>query len=79
MRRVDLGGESGAAAYSGWQVLDPTPQNRQSGRFRIGPVSVNAVREKKVLIFSIDKVHRILEAENAFFYLKNLSVAHMYI
>ena len=40
MRRDDL-----AEGYSGWQVLDPTSQGRQGGRFRIGPASVRAIRE----------------------------------
>ncbi len=40
MRRDDLGDR-----YGGWQVLDATSQDRQSGRYRIGPASVLAVKE----------------------------------
>lgn len=40
MRRDDL-----PEGYGGWQVLDPISQGRQSGRYRIGPSSVRAVRE----------------------------------
>ncbi|XP_051985801.1 transglutaminase 5, like isoform X2 [Xyrauchen texanus] len=43
MKRPDLG-----QAYDGWQVLDPTPQERSAGIYRCGPASVKAVREKKV-------------------------------
>ena len=40
MRRDDL-----PEGYNGWQVLDPTSQGRQSGRYRIGPASVTAIKE----------------------------------
>ena len=40
MRRDDL-----PQGHDGWQVLDATSQERQSGRYRIGPASVRAVRE----------------------------------
>ena len=40
MRRDDL-----PPGYDGWQVLDATSQEKQSGRYRIGPASVRAVRE----------------------------------
>ncbi len=36
--------------YNGWQVLDPTPQDKQSGHYRIGPVPVQAVKHKKVAL-----------------------------
>ena len=39
MRRDDL-----PEGYDGWQALDPTSQDRQSGRFRVGPASVRAIR-----------------------------------
>lgn len=39
MRRDDL-----PQGFNGWQVLDATSQDRQSGRFRIGPASVMAIR-----------------------------------
>lgn len=46
MLRSDLSG----TGYDGWQALDPTPHNKQSGCFRVGPVPVAAIREKKVYI-----------------------------
>ena len=39
MRRDDL-----PQGYDGWQVLDATSQDRQSGRYRIGPASVRAIK-----------------------------------
>ncbi len=39
MRRDEL-----PQGYDGWQALDPTSQDRQSGRFRIGPASVKAIK-----------------------------------
>ena len=42
MRRDDL-----PPGYEGWQVLDATSQDKQSGRFRIGPAPVMAIRERK--------------------------------
>ncbi|XP_062943617.1 protein-glutamine gamma-glutamyltransferase E [Cynocephalus volans] len=41
--RSDLG-----PSYSGWQVLDATPQERSQGVFQCGPASVTAVREGDV-------------------------------
>jgi len=41
MRRDDL-----PPGYDGWQVLDATSQEKQCGRYRIGPTSVQAVKEK---------------------------------
>ena len=39
MRRDDL-----SRGYDGWQVLDATSQDRQSGHYRVGPASVLAVK-----------------------------------
>uniref|UniRef100_A0A3B4ZQM6 Protein-glutamine gamma-glutamyltransferase 5-like n=1 Tax=Stegastes partitus TaxID=144197 RepID=A0A3B4ZQM6_9TELE len=39
MRRPDLG-----AGFDGWQVVDPTPQERSAGLFRCGPSPVAAVQ-----------------------------------
>lgn len=39
MRRDDL-----PTGYDGWQAIDPTSQDKQSGRFRVGPASVEAIR-----------------------------------
>ncbi|XP_063816608.1 protein-glutamine gamma-glutamyltransferase E-like [Pseudophryne corroboree] len=41
--RKDLG-----SAYDGWQVLDATPQEESQGSYRLGPCSVNAVKEGDV-------------------------------
>uniref|UniRef100_A0A8C3YI37 protein-glutamine gamma-glutamyltransferase n=1 Tax=Catagonus wagneri TaxID=51154 RepID=A0A8C3YI37_9CETA len=41
--RNDLG-----SSYSGWQVLDATPQERSQGVFQCGPASVIAIREGNV-------------------------------
>uniref|UniRef100_A0A671YJZ2 protein-glutamine gamma-glutamyltransferase n=1 Tax=Sparus aurata TaxID=8175 RepID=A0A671YJZ2_SPAAU len=40
MRRPDLGPE-----FDGWQVVDPTPQERSGGIFRCGPCPVVAVQQ----------------------------------
>ena len=40
MRRDDL-----SRPYDGWQVLDPTSQERQSGCYRIGPAPVLGIKE----------------------------------
>ncbi|KAM4691831.1 protein-glutamine gamma-glutamyltransferase 6-like [Rhinophrynus dorsalis] len=41
--RIDLGTD-----YSGWQVLDATPQELSNGMYRCGPTSVHAVKEGDV-------------------------------
>ncbi|XP_052414129.1 protein-glutamine gamma-glutamyltransferase 5-like [Carassius gibelio] len=43
MKRPDLG-----RGYDGWQVLDPTPQERSAGMFRCGPAAVKAIYEQRV-------------------------------
>ncbi|XP_069507351.1 protein-glutamine gamma-glutamyltransferase E-like isoform X2 [Ambystoma mexicanum] len=43
--RHDLGSE---LSYSGWQVLDSTPQETSTGIYRCGPASVNAVKQGDV-------------------------------
>ncbi|XP_073797469.1 coagulation factor XIII A chain [Danio rerio] len=40
MKRLDLPDQ-----YSGWQVVDCTPQETSDGLFRCGPTSVNAIKE----------------------------------
>uniref|UniRef100_A0A673H1C5 Protein-glutamine gamma-glutamyltransferase 2-like n=2 Tax=Sinocyclocheilus rhinocerous TaxID=307959 RepID=A0A673H1C5_9TELE len=42
MRRPDLSQDS---LYDGWQVLDPTPQERSSGTYCCGPAPVKAILE----------------------------------
>nr|XP_003230298.2 PREDICTED: protein-glutamine gamma-glutamyltransferase E [Anolis carolinensis] len=41
--RGDLGG-----SYSGWQVIDATPQERSQGLYQCGPASVMAVKQGQV-------------------------------
>uniref|UniRef100_A0A3B4UN21 Protein-glutamine gamma-glutamyltransferase 2-like n=1 Tax=Seriola dumerili TaxID=41447 RepID=A0A3B4UN21_SERDU len=41
MRRPDLSGE-----FDGWQVVDPTPQEKSAGTYRCGPCSVAAVQHR---------------------------------
>ncbi|KAF7711609.1 transglutaminase 5, like [Silurus meridionalis] len=43
MKRGDLG-----AGFDGWQVLDPTPQERSGGVYRCGPAPVKAIRECQI-------------------------------
>ncbi|KAM6924926.1 protein-glutamine gamma-glutamyltransferase 2-like [Xenentodon cancila] len=40
MRRSDLSSE-----FDGWQVVDPTPQEKSAGRFRCGPCPVAAIQQ----------------------------------
>uniref|UniRef100_A0A3Q1HB60 Transglutaminase-like domain-containing protein n=1 Tax=Anabas testudineus TaxID=64144 RepID=A0A3Q1HB60_ANATE len=42
MRRPDLGAE-----FDGWQVVDPTPQERSNGMFVCGPCPVAAIQQKR--------------------------------
>ncbi|XP_067228882.1 protein-glutamine gamma-glutamyltransferase 2 isoform X1 [Chanodichthys erythropterus] len=42
MRRPDLSGDS---LYDGWQVLDPTPQEKSSGTYCCGPAPLKAILE----------------------------------
>ncbi|KAI4883069.1 hypothetical protein NFI96_029359 [Prochilodus magdalenae] len=43
MKRPDL-----AAGFDGWQVLDPTPQERSGGMYRCGPAPVKAIRDQRM-------------------------------
>ncbi|XP_043978035.1 protein-glutamine gamma-glutamyltransferase E-like isoform X1 [Gambusia affinis] len=45
MRRPDLATDG---KYDGWQVVDPTPQERSEGLFCCGPASVAAIRNGEV-------------------------------
>ncbi|XP_060706293.1 coagulation factor XIII A chain-like [Hemiscyllium ocellatum] len=45
MARIDLPPE-----YSGWQVIDATPQETSEGMFRCGPASVNAIKHGQVYL-----------------------------
>lgn len=44
MKRLDMSSE-----YSGWQVIDATPQELSEDAFRCGPSSVVAVKKGEVL------------------------------
>ncbi|CAL9704964.1 unnamed protein product [Knipowitschia caucasica] len=49
MTRPDLG-----SAMDGWQVLDPTPQERSGGVFCCGPAPVKAVHDRRIdLIYDV--------------------------
>ncbi|XP_051542739.1 coagulation factor XIII A chain-like [Myxocyprinus asiaticus] len=48
MKRLDL-----PEKYSGWQVIDCTPQETSDGLYRCGPTSVNAIKEGE-LSFQFD-------------------------
>ncbi|XP_078477662.1 protein-glutamine gamma-glutamyltransferase 2-like, partial [Lampetra planeri] len=43
MRRPDLG-----EGFDGWQVVDPTPQEKSAGTFRCGPCPVAAVQQRRL-------------------------------
>ncbi|XP_065150830.2 coagulation factor XIII A chain-like [Paramisgurnus dabryanus] len=43
MKRLDL-----PPQYSGWQVIDSTPQETSDGLYRCGPTSVNAIKEGEI-------------------------------
>ncbi|GAA6096150.1 transglutaminase 5, like [Tachysurus ichikawai] len=43
MKRGDL-----PKGYDGWQVVDPTPQERSDGMYRCGPAPVRAIQEQQV-------------------------------
>lgn len=45
-KRLDL---SYTGVYDGWQVIDSTPQEPSDGLYRLGPTSVNAIRNGEVL------------------------------
>ncbi|XP_072307917.1 transglutaminase 5, like [Eucyclogobius newberryi] len=59
MSRPDLG-----SAMDGWQVLDPTPQERSAGVFCCGPAPVKAVRDRRVdLIYDVPFVYAEVNAD----------------
>ncbi|XP_072539448.1 transglutaminase 5, like [Salminus brasiliensis] len=59
MKRADLGG-----SFDGWQVLDPTPQERSGGMFRCGPAPVKAIREKRMdMPFDIPFIYAEVNAD----------------
>ncbi|KAM6979579.1 transglutaminase 5, like [Aplochiton taeniatus] len=59
MTRPDL-----AAGLDGWQVLDPTPQEKSGGVFCCGPAPVKAVRDRRVdLPFDVPFVYAEMNAD----------------
>ncbi|KAJ0068288.1 hypothetical protein NL108_004658, partial [Boleophthalmus pectinirostris] len=59
MSRPDLG-----SAMDGWQVLDPTPQERSGGVFCCGPAPVRAIRERRIdLIYDVPFVYAEVNAD----------------
>ncbi|XP_068451422.1 transglutaminase 5, like [Clinocottus analis] len=46
MNRQDLG-----SVMDGWQVLDPTPQERSGGVFCCGPAPVKAIKDRRIDLF----------------------------
>lgn len=59
MTRRDLGSE-----MDGWQVLDPTPQERSRGVFCCGPAPVKAIRNRRIdLIYDVPFVYAEVNAD----------------
>ncbi|XP_041837034.1 transglutaminase 5, like [Melanotaenia boesemani] len=59
MTRRDVGSE-----MDGWQVLDPTPQERSGGVFCCGPAPVKAIRSQRIdLLYDIPFVHAEVNAD----------------
>ncbi|KAK5872159.1 hypothetical protein PBY51_012884 [Eleginops maclovinus] len=59
MTRRDLG-----FGLDGWQVLDPTPQERSGGVFCCGPAPVKAVKDRRIdLIYDIPFVYAAVNAD----------------
>ncbi|XP_075997285.1 transglutaminase 5, like [Genypterus blacodes] len=59
MNRQDLGSGMG-----GWQVSDPTPQERSRGVFCCGPASVKAIRDQRIdLKFDVPFVYAEVNAD----------------
>ncbi|XP_029989916.1 transglutaminase 5, like isoform X2 [Sphaeramia orbicularis] len=59
MTRPDLGSE-----MDGWQVLDPTPQERSGGVFCCGPAPVKAIMDRRIdLIFDVPFVYAEVNAD----------------
>ncbi|XP_022617143.1 protein-glutamine gamma-glutamyltransferase 5-like [Seriola dumerili] len=59
MNRKDLG-----FGKDGWQVLDPTPQERSGGVFCCGPASVKAIKDQRIdLVYDIPFVYAAVNAD----------------
>ncbi|KAJ8400572.1 hypothetical protein AAFF_G00393410 [Aldrovandia affinis] len=59
MARSDLG-----SGFDGWQVLDPTPQERSEGIYCCGPSPVRGIKERRLdLIYDIPFVYAEVNAD----------------
>ncbi|XP_029007266.3 transglutaminase 5, like isoform X2 [Betta splendens] len=59
MARGDLG-----SGLDGWQVLDPTPQERSGGVFCCGPAPVKAIRDRRIdLLYDVPFVYAEVNAD----------------
>ncbi|XP_068568547.1 transglutaminase 5, like [Cebidichthys violaceus] len=59
MTRRDLG-----SGMDGWQILDPTPQERSEGVFCCGPAPVKAIKDRRIdLFFDIPFVYAEVNAD----------------
>lgn len=48
MARADLGADKPSDRYSGWQVIDATPQEKSDEMYRCGPASVLATKSGEI-------------------------------
>uniref|UniRef100_A0A8C2WGH5 protein-glutamine gamma-glutamyltransferase n=1 Tax=Cyclopterus lumpus TaxID=8103 RepID=A0A8C2WGH5_CYCLU len=73
MNRRDLG-----PGMEGWQVLDPTPQERSGGVYCCGPAPVKAIKDRRIdLFFDIPFVYAEVNADvHAFLVSKGRVVSH---
>ncbi|MCJ8729533.1 hypothetical protein PDJAM_G00107410 [Pangasius djambal] len=59
MKRGDL-----RAGFDGWQVVDPTPQERSGGVYRCGPAPVKAIRERQIdMAFDVPFIYAEVNAD----------------
>ncbi|XP_034544593.1 transglutaminase 5, like [Notolabrus celidotus] len=59
MTRPDIG-----SGMDGWQVLDPTPQERSGGVFCCGPAPVKAIKDRRIdLVYDIPFVYAEVNAD----------------
>ncbi|XP_027859862.1 protein-glutamine gamma-glutamyltransferase E-like [Xiphophorus couchianus] len=69
MRRPDLAKDG---KYDGWQVVDPTPQERSEGLFCCGPASVTAIRNGEInLKYDIPFVFAEVNADSVSWLVRN--------
>ncbi|XP_014887731.1 protein-glutamine gamma-glutamyltransferase E-like [Poecilia latipinna] len=69
MRRPDLATDG---KYDGWQVVDPTPQERSEGLFCCGPASVTAIRNGEVdLKYDVPFVFAEVNADSVYWLVRS--------